>query len=316
MGIIIAKKAFQEHLKHNDLALFTKAICEKMERPPVPPVKPNKEEAWDSKYVTGLVQRCWSASVDERPDFQQIYDELNVIITEGYIKDDWGRQFWAIHFTDQDSAPWDEFVKNLMSSKTITLEDNTTYRGLAMSRKNPENAKIADCLQLLLSQIAGQRKSEFTRVSCDNFGKLLAWFGPGIEIDGKSHFKNFLERMAYICRQPWFWGLLSNPEQILHDGEKKVFLVRLSNDPGYFTIQTTSIKTRIVYIAGKGYKPETDNNYFEDLVDFINNHPKLKTFIPQEGSAFSRIFGTSADLQPVVNAGAYMTSDFLSRVNN
>jgi serine/threonine protein kinase len=133
--LLSEKRAFQEHLKHNDLVLFTKAICDKMERPPIPPVPGTKEEAWNNKFITGLIQRCWSHSHDDRPDFQVIYDELNDLITEGYIKDDWGRQFWQIHFTDQDTVPWDDFVKQLMSSKVITLDDNSTYRGLAMSRK-------------------------------------------------------------------------------------------------------------------------------------------------------------------------------------
>jgi len=289
------RRAFQEHLKHNDLALFTKSICEKVERPPIPPVKGIKEEAWNNKFITGLIQRCWSHSPDERPDFQQIYDELNELITEGYIKDEWGRQFWSIHFTDQDSVPWDDFIKHLMSSKTISLEDNTSFRGLAMSRKNPENTKIADCFHLLMSQIAGQRKSAFNRVSCENFGKIFLWFGPGVEPDpSKSRFPNFLERMAHLCRQPWFFGLIFNPERILHDGDKPVFMLRLSTEPGYFTIQTTQIKTRVIYIPGVGYKPENEQTIFPDLVEFTNT--KLKAYEAQEGSEFTYIFGKNTEI--------------------
>jgi len=240
-----------------------------------------------------LIQRCWSHQPEERPDFQQIYDDLCDFIIEGYIKDEWGRQFWSIHYPDQDSILWDDFIKNLMSSKVITLEDNTTYRGLAMSRKNPENRKIAECLQLLMSQIAGQRRSTFSRITCENFGKILVWFGPGVETDPKSAYTNFLERVGHICRQPWFFGLIYNPERILHDVERPVFMLRLSNDPGYFTIQTTQIKTRIVYAPGTGYKPENESTSFRDLVEFTNS--KLKAYAPQAGSDFSLIWGTQTE---------------------
>jgi len=193
-----------------------------------------------------------------------------------------------------------------MSSKVITLDDNSTYRGLAMSRKNPENVKIAECLHLILSQIAGQRKSSFNKVSCENFGKVLAWFGPGVDPDPKAQFHNFLQRMAHICRQPWFFGLIANPERILHNGDKPVFMIRLSTDPGYFTIQTTTMKTRIIYVHGSGYKPENEKAIFPDLVEFTNNIKSLKAYEPQEGSDFTYIFGKLDE-----RSGAYKSMDSL-----
>jgi len=100
--------------------------------------------------------------------------------------------------------------------------------------------------------------------------------------------------MAHLCRQPWFFGLIFNPERILHDGDKPVFMLRLSTEPGYFTIQTTQIKTRVIYIPGVGYKPENEQIVFPDLVEFTNT--KLKAYEAQEGSEFTYIFGKNTEI--------------------
>jgi serine/threonine protein kinase len=298
--LLSEQRVFREHLKHNDLTLFTKAICEKGERPPIPPEKNTKEEGWKNEHVAQLIQKCWSYKPEERPTFKQIYDDLNDLITAGYIKDDWGRRFWAINFPDQETVPWEEFIKVLMSSKTIQLEDNSTFKGLGMTRKDYENRKTAEALRLLLAQISGKTKSTFGRVSCENFGKILSWFGPGEDNESKQ--KNFLERMAHISRQPWFFGLIVDADRILfNEGDKPVFLVRLSTEPGYFTIQTTKIKTRIIYTPGVGYKGEMEEGIFQDLVTFVNDG-LMKSYQPQKGSDFVTIFGTQTG--PVV--GSYM----------
>lgn len=305
--LLSGKRAFQEHLKHNDLAVFTNAICVKGERPPIPPEN-TKDEGWNNKFVTNLIQKCWSDKAKDRPDFQEIYDELNVLITEGYIKDDWGRNFWLINFPDQDFVPWDDFIKVLMCKKTVQLDDGTTFtKGLSLSIKtNPENKKKSECFRLLLAQISGQARSVFNRVYCENFGKVLAWFGPGVDNDPKAVHKNFLERMAYICRQPWFFGLPENPERLLHDGPKPVYMIRLSNDPGYFTIHTTKMKTRILYTPGTGYRPEKEKEVCSDLVEFVNS--KLKAYEIQIGSDYYPIFGALEPQQQQGNAYQAITN--------
>jgi len=92
--LLSGKRAFQEHLKHNDLAIFTSAVCEKLERPAIPPSEKNNDKAWNNVFVVNLIKKCWHDKAKDRPDFQEIYDELNVLITEGYISDEWGRSFW------------------------------------------------------------------------------------------------------------------------------------------------------------------------------------------------------------------------------
>jgi len=251
-----------------------------------------------------LIKKCWHDKAKDRPDFQEIYDELNVLIAEGYIADEWGRNFWLINFPDQDTVPWEEFIKILLGKKTVTLDDGSTFnKGLAASRKNPFNEKKAKCLHLLLAQISGQKNFAFHRVSCDAFGKTLAWFGPGVDKDPNAQHKNFLDRIAYIAQQPWFFGLIDNADLLLHDlPNKPVYMIRLSNDPGYFTIHTKKMKTRMVYTPGKGYRPEKSaGDVFPDLVQFAENH--LKAYEPQSGSDYSKIFGDSG--QNMLPAGAY-----------
>jgi len=51
------------------------------------------------------------------------------------------------------------------------------------------------------------------------------------------------------------------------------------------------MKTRIVYNAKTGYKPERGNNVFQDLVEFVELN--LKAYEPLSGSDFSKIFGAS-----------------------
>jgi len=83
-------------------------------------------------------------------------------------------------------------------------------------------------------------------------------------------------------------------------------MLRLSTDPGYFTIQTTQIKTRIVYTPGVGYKPENEKNVFQDLVEFTNSRI-LKSYESQEGSDFTFIFGKATDER----VGSYRSMDSL-----
>jgi len=109
---------------------------------------------------------------------------------------------------------------------------------LCLQKKDPENEKKAQCLHTLLAQISGVKKHAFHKVSCEKFGKVLTWFGPGID-DPKAQHKNFLERIGHIAKQPWFFGNIDNAELLLHETKgKPTFMIRLSTEPGYFTIQT------------------------------------------------------------------------------
>jgi len=77
-------------------------------------------------------------------------------------------------------------------------------------------------------------------------------------------------------------------------------MIRLSNDPGYFTIHTTKMKTRILYVPGVGYRPEKEKEVCSDLVEFVNS--KLKAYEIQIGSDYYPIFGALESPQQPSNA--------------
>jgi len=290
--LLAGKRAFQHHLSHNNIDIFINAIYTESERPPMPP---DNSEGWQNPAIVDLITSCWGNKASNRPNFQEVYDELNIIITEGFIQDPWGRSFWLVNFPDHDFVSWDEFLKTLFCKKTIVLDDGTTLcRGLAVNKKDPQSEKVAKCVKILLAQISGVQKSLFHRVSCENFGKLLQWFGPGIELIDGTH-KTFLERVLYLCSQPFFHGYLANPDTLLQ-GDPRLFLVRLSpTNPGTFTIQTLKIRSRILYTPGEGYHPEMgDKQVFKDYRSFVQwIKTNMKDFVPLLNSDFAEVFGNS-----------------------
>jgi len=290
--LLSQQRAFQHHLQHNNLDVFTTAICKESERPPMPPPK-NTDEEWKNPYIVNLLERCWHDRAKDRPDFQEIYDELNVLIIDGYIKDDLGRTFWLVNFPDEDSVKWEDFTKTLKCSKSVELEDGSTFcKGLALS-KDGHSDQLIDCLKLLLAHISGVKRSNFTAVTCENFGKLLTWFGPGIE--EKPTRKTFLDRMAEICKQPWFHGNPDNPDALVK-GNKQSFLVKLSaQSPGFFTVQLHTVKVRVIYHPGRGYKEEIGaKDIFQDLVQWVAEKlVKGRKLAPVGGSEFQLIFSAN-----------------------
>jgi len=289
---LACKRAFQHHLTHNDIEVFINAICLKDERPSVPPENSN-EPGWQNIALVDLIRNCWARKAKKRPNFQEVYDELNIIITEGFIPDQWGRSFWLVNFPDHDFISWDEFIKILYCKKTIILEDGTTLcRGLAINKSDPLYEKISKCVKILLAQISGVTKSRFSRVSCETFGKFLQWFGPGIELTSNGTHKTFLERVYYLCSQPFFHGFISNPDVLLQ-GDPRLFLVRGSGSPGTFTIQTLKLRSRIIYTPGVGYEPEMGHKQvfkdYKSFVDWITEN--MKDFSPLLNSEFTQVLG-------------------------
>eukprot|EP01124_Arcella_intermedia_P021174 TRINITY_DN2913_c0_g2_i1.p1 TRINITY_DN2913_c0_g2~~TRINITY_DN2913_c0_g2_i1.p1 ORF type:complete len:230 (+),score=48.58 TRINITY_DN2913_c0_g2_i1:1-690(+) len=225
----------------------------------------------------------------------EIFDDLNMLITDGYIKEEWGNMFWLVNFPDEDEVDWEDFVKSLKSSAEVELEDGSVFcRGIGL----PENdTQGIECLHLLMAHISGVNQPTLKTIKCEDFGKLLSWFGPGI--DGKG--KTFLDRVVSICKQPWFFGNLTNPESIVSGSGGRVFLIRLST-PGYFTVQSDTWKARVKYVPGKGYQTEKSPDYFPDLdvwvqCELVN---KKGFCILSKPSEFRRIF------QPTQQSSQYI----------
>uniref|UniRef100_A0A6B2L3F6 Protein kinase domain-containing protein n=1 Tax=Arcella intermedia TaxID=1963864 RepID=A0A6B2L3F6_9EUKA len=282
--LLAQQRAFQHHLQHNDIEKFIHAICDEGERPPIPPPKTTELEEWKNNYLVKLLKCCWHQKPSERPTFQEIFDELNGLAIDGHIKDDWGRLFWEINFPN-DVVDWEEFEKVLRSSAEVELDDGTVItKGLSIDE---ERKLEIECLKLLLAHISGVKFDKVKFVKCEDFGKVLSWFGPGKEKNGK----NFLDRLVSVCQHSWFYGNPVNPEGIVSGGGGKLFLIRLSN-PGFFTIQSDTWKSRMEYVPGKGYRVPPSEDFFPDLNDWvqeelINKKSFSMSFMPSE---FQSIF--------------------------
>jgi len=301
--LLACKRAFPHHLQHLDINIFINAICNETERPPVPPVENTSSEEWGNPDLNRIIKNSWDENPNVRPDFQEIYDQLTINIIEGFIDDPWGRSFWIVNFPDSDYVPWNEFINVLYCRKTLKLDDGSkVYRGLALKNKNdPHIEKITRCIKILLAQISGISKSNFDVVSCESFGKLLKWFGPGIEQQGDGEKTTFLERVHFICSRLFFHGFLANSNTLLQ-GSHRQFLLRLSPIPGSFTIQTPTKRCRVIYTPGEGYKPQwvPDNNQmlFKTCSDFFNwINENMKNFVPLPNSDFSEVFGNNSHIE-------------------
>jgi len=213
---------------------------------------------------------------------------------DGYIKDEWGRTWWLINFPDDDRIRWEDFENTIVRKKVVELEDGTTFcKGLALNRKDERVKNNIKCLKILLAQISGVNKLNFEYVTCESFGKLLSWFGPGVEVDGDK-ISTFMDRIWAICSKAWFHGKIDNAEAILHE-KIGSYLVRLSTQAGCFTIQTSQVAVRIIYTPGKGFKEELrqEGEWFNNMDTLLSE--KLPQMVPCGNSEFSSIFGTAVE---------------------
>jgi len=291
--LLSQKRSFQHHLQHNDLNKFTEAICKQVERPTIPPdTDPkNYDPEWKNPYVVEIIKRCWADKAKDRPDFQEIYDELNLCIIDGLIKDEWGRNFWLINWPDQDSVSWGDFIEILLSKKTVQLQDGTTFnRGLAIKNSNTTIfTHYLESLRIILAQITGSSKATFTSVSMENFGKLLEWFGPGIDSLNEER-RTFLDRVGETCMQPWFHGQIENAETVLGNNHKNAFMIRLSSIPGTFTFQSQSAnRVRINRTEDGGFQPHGGKRY--DSLILLVKEVWSHNHIVCPGSPFADVFG-------------------------
>jgi len=145
--------------------------------------------------------------------------------------------------------------------------------------------------QILLAQISGIKNLQ--HVTCENFGKVLAWFGPGVEVRG-SEKVTFLNRMRKICSEAWFHGNIDTESAFGLINGKSIdhFLVRLSTQPGCFTIQTLYLRVRIIYKPNVGFQEEITQKpdvWYPDLSVLIKSW--LGTKLECGNSVFSSIYG-------------------------
>jgi len=262
---------------------FKDAICNKHVRPPIP------NTCVESLKI--LMEKCWAPDPNVRPSFQQIIDALDEVIVDVAISDEHGRVFWKKNFLKQADVSWKEFEPKFLEfikfpSDMIELERVNLLKGfeavLAESTKNNENAIV----------------------DLEQFGRVLAWFGPldfydknEVEVKsdkGEVDNSKILDRIRKLLMKNWFHGDISTPEsQIKLSGlPSGTFLVRFSNtQPGCYTISSSSNAT--IKHQRVSYDPKTrvfvyNGHNYDTLEDIIRDSSSF--YIPCPGSKFSSLF--------------------------
>jgi len=191
--------------------VFKDAITNKKVRPTFP--------AETLSSFKELVSRCWDDNPDERPNFSEIIQNLEVIAVDAAIQDEVGRQVWKTEFLGSSQVLFAEFIRALAPHLTTDpLTDDTVKYG---------------CLKALLAtkQEDHTLKTPPDVVSLERFGYIISFFSP-IKLE------TTLTTIKEIMKIEGFQGDITTEEaEAKLAAQGKGYLVRLSTtNPGLFTI--------------------------------------------------------------------------------
>ena len=192
---------------------FYHAICEENHRPTIP------EETLPC--IKNLIERCWHVDPAVRPSCNEIVQTFYHILIEVAMSDPNGIEFWKKYCLDKTAVYWDEFSaqfvreyvllpkfpsdKQLKDASSCQLGEyayrnelckasvETEWKRRESSKPLPSIDELKNYLIYLKSLISSEENKQKI-VQLETFGKLLAWFGPIKEENGKSI---FLERVCY-----------------------------------------------------------------------------------------------------------------------
>eukprot|EP01125_Pyxidicula_operculata_P000455 TRINITY_DN10484_c0_g1_i1.p1 TRINITY_DN10484_c0_g1~~TRINITY_DN10484_c0_g1_i1.p1 ORF type:complete len:491 (+),score=105.96 TRINITY_DN10484_c0_g1_i1:110-1582(+) len=264
---------------HSNFSKFRKAVCEKHERPDIPP---NCEPS-----LKILIQRCWHPDPNKRPAFDQIISLLDNVLVDVAVKDVWGRKLWKDNFVNLDEVPWKQFSGVLR--KFLRIPDD--------SKLKPEEVETVDlnfrCLKAILVENP-RLNLHHDHVSLEYWGKILEWFGPIGDPESTPYSKTILDSIRLILKEPWFHGDADEREaqQKLSSRPGGTFMVRFSSIDGWYTISQISQERvihhkRVKHKAGDVYI--FDDKKYPTLQDLV--HSQTDNLItPLEGSRFQHIF--------------------------
>ncbi|KAL6076941.1 serine/threonine-protein kinase STY17 isoform X1 [Balamuthia mandrillaris] len=117
--ILTREEPFSNHF---DFDGFVRAVCIDHERPPLPP---------DCPALLGeLMEACWHPDPLQRPNFQEISHQLDLIVIHAAIADEHGRRFWAKRFLRQEQVEGTLFFKALYSFLGLQMPLDVKPSGL------------------------------------------------------------------------------------------------------------------------------------------------------------------------------------------
>lgn len=299
---------------------FFAAVCERHERPRIPPSTLPR--------MAALIRACWAPLPRDRPSFPEIIAQLNHVLIETAIRDEAGRDFWRKYCLEQQYVYWTDFVDCFLEEfvylpETASIEDIGSSSLLQLaeySSRSVKNSKIVgdelvtrlgsrdltdqvaeeeahlhvmiDCAKaLLMSERGGEEM-----ITSEQFGDILNWFGPLVDADGKSR---FLERITDILSHASFHGSVTaaRAQELLHGHPVGVYLIRFSSLHGQYTVSYSTEKginhTRITHHRTRGF--EFRNQYYETLHSLVEAiTPTLRLSTPCPGSKYRPLFAKRA----------------------
>jgi len=266
---------------HTNFSRFKRAVCYEGERPIIP------QSALPS--LKALIETCWQGEPDKRPSFQDIISELEKIIVDAAVSDEFGRQLWKRNFLKKEVVQWEDFAEALVEFLRVPIDtdlmdgpsSDLTMQGLkclkAVLAEKPKNKMEAETLPV---------------VTLEKFGKILKWLGPlkNPETTVKGH--TLLDEIARVFQNSWFHGDTDtdSAQEKLSGKPGGTFLIRFSSLEGYFTVsQITSMRSirhqRIKHQPGDAYI--LDGDRYPSLIDLVRER-ELTLSCP--GSRFLHIF--------------------------
>jgi len=291
--IVTRREPFEQYKSFTE---FRNAVCRLHVRPEVPAGIPER--------LAHLMQACWAPEPEARPDFAAIGTELELVIIETAIRDDFCRQFWARHFLGMDPVPWNAFFPNFFVDLGVP-----TDAVQALMNSTAEEAQAADdadltqlhlfkcCVEALVTET--NRDSGELEVRLELFGHAIDCFSPVTDASTLNH-------MANLLVETWFHGNLSAQDAMtrLRNFPAGTYLVRFSeSEVGAYTIsiqtETNSTKhQRIKHVPGRGFF--LGNAEYSSLQEIVARAAaKLNLMAPCPGSPFQQIFLEN-------NAGGYI----------
>jgi len=203
---LVAARSPYDDLEIESLQQLIEEICDKKTRERIPPNCPPS--------VKLLIESCWQAEPNARPNFLQIIQQLDQCVLEVAISDKEARRWWLKSFSENNTVkfevPWETLLHHLA----------------AYLNMNPD-LKIFKGLKSILV------KNERELVLIEEFGNLLKWFGPVQPSND-----NFLTTMQTLFTKKWFHGDISQEqaETRLAGADPGTYLIRFSSNPGSFAL--------------------------------------------------------------------------------
>jgi serine/threonine protein kinase len=300
-GLVFWEMLTQKDLfpEYNDLELFTSDIAIKGVRPSLEGV---------DQILQDIIKRCWDKKIATRPTFQElipILQNARVDINLPATLCPLANQLWKSKFLSQSKVPIDQFMKQL---------------SLVLGRA--ENAIHKNCVQQLILK---KSATDYKAMTTGKLAKLIKWFGPLKQGQGKEEQITILQKMEMIMKCPWFFGTLDSAESenILshHANKEGTFLVRLNNGGGIpitqsaFTISRIEkgamVHTRVYpsqkgdpgfYIKIDGATTKINGSICDFIVGLQQNKKEICGAVA-EGHPFQSIFSMKARSQ-----GAYQVN--------